>query len=116
VDDSTLLALFDGALEARPEREPLQAAEAAALREVYDKGRVDALRAFADAVRMPCHLYRRADDSLVTVNDLLRETAANIEAATAPTSGIVPPHVLDKIKGHEGDAPRVTDHTDGSGA
>jgi hypothetical protein len=28
----------------------------------------------------------------------------------------VPPHVLDKIKGHEGDAPRVTDHTDGSGA
>lgn len=46
------------------------------------EGQISALRGFADSTRFPSHwvLFRRADGSGVTVSDLLRETAARIEA------------------------------------
>lgn len=44
-----------------------------------NKAKAQALREFADAHRMPFTMFRRADDSKVTVSDLLREQARRLE-------------------------------------
>lgn len=51
------------------------------IRRIQAQSEAKALRAFADAVRLPSEwvLFRRDDESGVTVGDLLRETADRIE-------------------------------------
>ena len=62
------------------QREDLRDAVTAALAEVEGHIKAQALREYADAHRHPWTVFRREDGSPVTVNDLMRETAARLEA------------------------------------
>jgi hypothetical protein len=100
IDDSELLALFDAAIADAPTSEKMAAAEARALRVIYDRAVADAAEACTRQTQLAAYVGARPSDFAKAVM-----SCAAAVSALSSTGGIVPPHITDRIPGHEDDQP-----------